>query len=338
MNFKLASVAAAVAATLALAACGGGGSGNGGFFPQPTPVPAPAPPPAPAPAPAPAPVPATTTYLYEALAPSVDLATFEATLQSQGARGFRFWSPLSSFDGTTTESALVFVKSIDVTYTYELKPATASAAALIAEANEAGGRGFRWVGPISINGTSYGIYRKESGTNAAYTYRSAPMPASKADYLSQGNAQGAEGYYNSAPFFQAGGDSLAVFEKNTASNATYAYELGEPVNSEAEGMAQFNEKGSRGFRFRGPASFPADGLAQMFVKDLSQSVTFAYETQAPQGTMAATIAQANELGARNFGVLGPLGTGNGTESRNFYFKPLDCTGPVMCAPTGPFGP
>lgn len=344
MSFKLAAVAAAVAATLALAACGGGGGGGGGGTlppgwgapPPPPPPPPPAPPPpAPPPAPAPAPVPAIRTFMYEALPPSADLGAFIATLQSQGARGFRFLTPLGATDGTVTESASVFVKYADASYTYEVKAETADSAAFLAQANEAGARGFRWVGPLSVNGTAFFLYRKESDSNATYSYRADPMPGSKAEYLAQANALGTQGYYNTAAFFQFGAEDRSVFEKDTTGNATYGYELGEFTNGEAEGMAQFNEKGSRGFRFRGPASF-TDGGAQTYVKDLSQSATFSYEALDTQPTMAALITQANAQGARNFGFLGPLSVGS--TSKIFYYKPTNCAGAVVCVPTGPFGP
>lgn len=273
--------------------------------------------------------------MYEALPPSTDPSAFSAALQSQGDRGFRFLTPLAAIDGTVIENASVFVKYADVGYAYELKAETADSAAFLAQANEAGARGFRWVGPLSVNGTGFFLYRKESNSSAAYSYRADPMPASKADYLAQANALGAQGYYNTAPFMQFGAEARSVFEKDTAGNATYGYELGEFASSEAEAMAQLDEKGSRGFRFRGPASFP-DGGAQTYVKDLSQAATFSYEALDLQPTMAAQITQANTQGARNFGLVGPIGLGSA--SKMLYYKPTNCTGTVVCVPTGPFGP
>lgn len=327
MKFRLAAVAAAVAATLALAACGGGGNDGNSFAPLgvlPVAPPAPAPPP---PAP-PAPAPATSTFLYEQVPYPADAAAFLHDLNTEGAKGFRFLSPLTA--PQSGAGANVYFKTGDTTYVYETKGVPADADAFLAQANEAGGRGYRWGGVIDVNGTSVVIYRKDSGTDATYTYRTATPATNRADFIASGNAQGGEGYFNITPAYGFGATMVAVFEKSSVGNATFAYELKDDASDTSGALAQFDEAGARGFRFRGPYSF-----GNIFVKDLSQSSTFTYQALAPQDTLAADIDQSNTVGANGYALLGPLGVGS--ESRNYYYKASNCTGPALCMPTSLFG-
>ncbi|MEZ2298162.1 hypothetical protein [Variovorax sp. RCC_210] len=336
MNFKLAAVAAAVAATLALAACGGGGGDNGASFapignivpPAPPAPPAPPPPPPPAPAPAPA----TNTFLYEQLPYPADNAGLLSNLNSEGAKGFMFLSAL----GSGGSAAHVYVKTGDATYVYELKSPPADAGAFLSQANEAGSRGFRWVGALAVGSTSTVVmlYRKDSDADATYTYRTEAPATDKDGFLAQVNAQGAAGYFNTAPGYGFGGVISAVFEKSSAGNATYAYELGDAASDTNGALAQFDEKGARGFRYRFPYMF-GSFKGSVFVKDLSQSSTFSYQALTEGATLEADIVQSNTLGATGYGFVGPLIVG--TEQRNYYYKPTNCAGVVICKPTSPFG-
>jgi hypothetical protein len=338
MNFKLAAVAAAVAATLALAACGGGGDNGASFAPignivPPAPPAPPAPPPpAEPPAPAPAPAPASNTFLYEKLPNPADAAGLLSDLNAEGAKGYMFLSPLASGGS----SAYVYVKTGDATYVYETKTPVASAADFLSQANEAGSRGFRWVGALSTGGAStVMVYRKDSdAAGATYTYHTEAAASDKDSFLAQVNAQGAAGYFNTAAAYGFGGDIVAVFEKSSAGNSTYAYEVGADAADTIGALAQFDEKGARGFRYRYP--YLLGGFSgSVFVKDLSQSSTFTYQALTEGATLDADIAQSNAVGADGYGFVGPLIVGS--ESRNYYYKPSNCTGIVICKPTNPFG-
>jgi hypothetical protein len=329
MKFRLAAVAAAVAATLALAACGGGGNDGNSFAPigvLPSPPPAPAPPPAEPPAPAPAPVPAASTFLYEQVPYPADGAAFLNDLNNEGAKGFRFLGPL----GSAPSAANVYVKTGSTTYVYETQSEPANSSAFLSQANDAGSRGFRWVGMTSANGVAVMMYRKDSGSDATYTYRTEGPASNKADYISRGNAQGSEGYYNTAPMIVFGSSTVSVFEKSSVGNSTFAYEVLDPAGDTAGALAQFTEEGARGFRYRGPF-----GFGNIFAKDLSQSSTFTYQALTPESTLAGLIEQANTVGANGFGFIGPLNVGS--ESRMYFYKAADCTGAALCMPTGPFG-
>lgn len=332
MKFRLAAVAAAVAATLALAACGGGGNDGNSFAPigvLPPPPPAPAPPPAEPPAPAPAPAPATSTFLYEQVPYPADDAAFLNDLNTEGAKGFRFLGALTA--AQSGAGANVYYKTGDITYVYETKAAPADADAFVAQANEAGGRGYRWAGASSVNNVPVMIYRKDSGTDATYTYRTEAAAASRSDFITRANAQGAEGYFNTAPAYGFGSAMVAVFEKSSVGNSTFAYEVKDDASDVDATLAQFEEAGARGFRFRGPYSF-----GNIFAKDLSQSSTFTYQALVPKDTLAEEIEQSNTVGADGFALIGPMAVNS--QTRNYYYKASNCTGPALCMPTSPFGP
>ncbi len=333
MKFRLAAIAAAVAATLALAACGGGGNdGNGfapiGVLPSPPPAPAPAPTPPPAEPPAPAPAPATSTFLYEQLPYPADGGAFLNDLNTEGTKGFRFLGALT--DAQSGAGANVYYKTGSITYVYETKATPTDASAFLAQANEAGGRGYRWAGASSVNNVPVMIYRKESGTDATYTYRTEAAAASRSEFITRGNAQGADGYFNTAPAYVFGSAMVAVFEKSSSGNSTFAYEVKDNASDVGATLAQFEEAGARGFRFRGPYSF-----GNIFAKDLSQSSTFTYQALVPKDTLSAELEQSNTLGADGFALIGPMIVNS--QTRNYYYKATNCTGPALCMPTSPFG-
>ncbi|SEK15543.1 MULTISPECIES: hypothetical protein [unclassified Variovorax] len=332
MNFKFAAVAAAVAATLALAACGGGGNDGNGFAPiggiPSVPAPAPAPEPVPEPEPAPEPAPAVSTFMYEQVPYPVDTAGFLNDLDTEGAKGFMFLSALTAPASGT--GANVYVKTGDTTYVYETKGEPADTAAFLLQANEAGGRGYHWVGADSVNGVSVMLYRKDSNTSATYSYRTDAAATNKTDFIAGSNAQGADGYFNVSPFFLFGGANVAIFEKSSDAGSTFSYEVKDDAADTNGALAQFEEAGARGFRFRGPAMF-----GNIFVKDLSQSTTFTFQAVPGQSTLEADIEKSNAMGAEGFAFVGPLVVGG--ENRTYYYKASNCTGRVLCMPTGPFG-
>ena len=343
MNFKPAAVAAATAVLLALTACGGGGSGGGGngfVLPPPPPPPPPPPAPAPAPTPAPAPVPnpGATTFLYEGLPVATTASAFFDSLAAQGARGFRFLSGFSFMSSpTTVDQVDGFVKTIDATYSYEKKPKATSNADLLNQLNEAGARGFQWAGELGVGSEVFNLYRKSSADTATYSYRVELQAASKAAYLTQANTQGASGFFNRTAAFGTGDPAgmVAVYEKSSVGNATFAYEMGDPINDHADYLAQFNERGARGFRFRTEFVF-SDGGGVIYTKDLSQSATFSFYSLAPTTSTTTLIQQANAEGAKKAALLGHLALSSG-EQKAYYFTPTDCNASPVCGPTSLFG-
>ena len=275
--------------------------------------------------------------MYEALPVSGESNAFAASLNAQGARGFRF---LSGFAFTTGPAAVEqvegYVRDADTTYSYELHPVVASNADFLSQANEAGGRGFQWVGAYGVTGSQFYIYRKTASTAGTFSYRLVAQAKSKADYLAQANGQGAEGYYNVTLSFIAGDPAaVSIYEKNSAGNATYGYEIGDLGSDDAAYLAQLNERGSRGFRFRTAFGF-SDGSGVIYAKDLSQSATFSFYGLTPATTSTTFIQQANAEGAKGSGLIGGLGLPGG-DIQTLYFTPTNCNTGSLCVPVSLFG-
>lgn len=319
------------------------GSHNGnspapGPAPAPPPGPAPAPqPPAPAPSPAPEPPPSpiTRTFLYEGLATPADSAAFLAQLNSQGARGFRFLSGFAFTTGPTTAEVVEgYVKDADSTYTYELLAPPADRTAMQAQLDAQGARGFSWGGAYIAGSDIVYIYRKDNSSAASYSYRVLLAESGNGAFLTQANAQGAQGYFNTTTAFGVGSDMVSVYEKASTGGATYGYELLDPPADDAGFYAQLNAQGARGYRFRTEFLF-SDAAKVLYAKDLSQASSFSFYGLASQSSSAAFIAQANAEGAKSSGLIGDYGLPSGGIS-TLYFTPKDCSG-LLCVPVSLFG-
>lgn len=347
MTFRLSTLA--VATALAVSACGGGGGGGTmlPILPGPAPAPAPEPPPpapappAPAPAPAPAPEPpppAARTFLYETLPAATSTSAFLAQLNAQGARGLRLLGGLAftqSPAGIELVEAYVRDTSASATYTYERQAPPADAAALAAQLEAQGARGFAWVGAYSVGGEISYIYQKQDASTTTFSYRVLPAQSAGADYLAQTNAQGAEGFFGFTPSYLIGGAAVAIYGKASGSAATFAYELLESPTADDAFMATLNSAGGRGFRLRTPYFF-TEGARLVMVRDVSQSATFSFFGLAPAGNAAAFVAQANAEGAKGNGYLGDYALPSGAIS-TLYFDETGCVDSVLCRPSSFLG-
>jgi len=327
-------------AVATLVACGGGG-GGGGFpvipsapAPAPAPSPPPAPPapsPAPAPGPAPAPAPAAFAPIYE-LSPSTgSKQEFLSQVNEEGAKGFRFLSPLG-FDGGANSQAL-FSKDADTTYTFVAKDLdlTAEVSDFQNELNEQGAQGYRWAGPLFLGDAGATVYRKDASATT-YSYVVQSQGSAAADFLAQANNLGASGYYITGPGYAVGSDAVTVFEK-ASTGAAYAYELLEPAGNENDFWEQLNAQGKRGFRFRTTYAF-SDGARVIYEKDTTQSSSFVFYGLDPQGTVSDFLSQANAEGKKGSAWIGDLVVPGGA-ARTLYVTPSACTG-ILCVSHGPF--
>jgi len=273
--------------------------------------------------------------MYEALPPVADAQAFLDQLNAQGARSFRFFSGLAfTTSPTSVEVVEAYVKDAETAYVFELLPVTSSAAELQDQLNAQGARGFKWGGPYSAGGQVRTLYRKDNNSASTYSYTVLSAPADSAGYLSQNNAQGANGYYSVGGGYMVGGTTVLVYQKDAQGSATYGYEaLGEP-GSDADFLAQLDAQGARGFRFKTGYGF-SDGARLLYEKDLSQSATFSYLSLQPAGNSADYIAQANAEGAKGNALVGDFGLPSG-QARMLYVKPANCSG-FLCDTRSLFG-
>lgn len=257
-------------------------------------------------------------------------SAFLTSANAQGARGYRFFSPMTFDDGSVDG----FVHDGASTYVFEGRPLAADSAAMATQLNSMGAQGYRWQGPTWLGRELFEVYRNDEPSSLSYSYTVSPVRASVTDYVSDLNSQGASGYYATSHFYSIGSGNpmYVVFEK--ASNAAvYAYEaLAEPTN-DAQYLEQLNAQGARGYRFRGSFYFD-QGSYLVYEKDTTQSATFVFSALSGSTTSSAFVAQANAQGQAGAAFVSGLVLPSGANV-DLFVTPSNCTG-VLCVTRSPF--
>ncbi len=267
--------------------------------------------------------------IYEALVETQDRATFLAQTNAQGARSFVILSPLI----VGGERINFYALDTPGVFTYRSLDTPATATAFEQLLNAQGADRYRFGGPL-VSGSYF--YRDEN-SNRTFSYRVLVQPGASADFLAQANAQGGEGYNYVLPLF-LGATSYAVYVKENGSNAVYAWASQPSIGgatAASDLVAQANAQGANGFKFRTPFFF-TDGQRNLYVKDTSQSATFAWKDNPDVASAAALVTQANAEGANGYVYRGSYSFSNPSQTRVFYFRPVNCSGSVLCSPSGPF--
>lgn len=340
-----------IAATAAsLAACGGS-NGGGGEFAAPAST---ATSPAREPVDASPKLPAARAFSYKAVqigapfgpeairggSPVVNVVGSAVTLEArrqlianEGASGWRHVNAHTMAYGSSGKAWVnheIFIKGGSQTYAYEWTSPAANAAALQAQLDEHGGRGFR-VGPHDAQ-----EYRKANGSTSVFSYRvikvEPPPFSSEAELLTRAKAQGAAGYRQIGDTLNLGTESVRIYEKELNSSGIYDYEaLPAPAN-DASLLAQLNTQGARGYRFKTSYDFGMEGsdVRHVYEKDLSQSSsTFRFYALEYDPSVDANFVQANAEGAKGNLVVGPK-TIDGVK-KMLYLTPENCSG-YICEP------
>ncbi len=136
-------------------------------------------------------------YHYKALTPATDAAAFLALINSEGALGYQFQGNVG-FDaggGSFVFSSLFSRNTATPTsYVYETAPTSASAAALVSQANAQGARNFLYRGGIVFGSVAFvtlSLYEKDNTRGDTFRYEHLPRSTTAANFLSQLNSQGA---------------------------------------------------------------------------------------------------------------------------------------------------
>lgn len=279
---------------------------------------------------------AATSVLYASAVNPTSPSDLLAQLNSQGASGYTWFTPVAFTGDGGTEFA-IYAKTGSATYTYDVLAMPTTLADTLAQANSEGARGFARVTPV-MAGIANGIpneviiYRHTVGSSAVYTYESLSTPTTDAGFLTQANAEGARGFFFTSVAAVTGGATAALYAKDSSSAAVYAY-TAQPLNaSSTDFLTQANAQGALGYKFYG-AFFFTGQTSSIYVKDTTQSARFTYSSQAAVTQASNYVSQANAQGANGLRLYGELQFGS--TPQNFYFLPQNCTG-LLCAPSGTF--
>jgi hypothetical protein len=131
-------------------------------------------------------------YTYEQVSDVTTSADFLAQANGEGQRGFSYFGVVGA--GTTAATYYVHDGS-GATYSYEVGPGGgATEAAIIAAKNAEGARGFRMRSGARLDGQSDNVYEKQASRAGAYSYETAPFPATPADVAALLTTEGAKGF------------------------------------------------------------------------------------------------------------------------------------------------
>ncbi len=137
------------------------------------------------------------TYQYRGLTPASSASTFLALVNSEGAQGYQYQGDVGiDSGGGNFVFASVFSRNSATpsTYSYETATITASAAALVVQANSQGARNFLYRGGIAFSGSfseTLSLYEKDNTRGDTFRYEQLARSATAPAFLSQTNAQGA---------------------------------------------------------------------------------------------------------------------------------------------------
>jgi hypothetical protein len=268
------------------------------------------------------------TQTYEALSPPTDATTFLTQLNTEGAKGFRYVvEEAFSGDGNATQN--IFVKDSAATYSYDLPTNESAQSDFLTQANQEGAKGYRYEGPLAF-GALY-MYRSDAASSV-YQYAATAEPTSESAFLASADAEGASGFWYYGPLL-LGSTSAALFIKDTSSTSTYTYDALTVPTTDADFVSQANGEGAKGYRYKGGFAFGTDSV-EAYIKDVSQSPSFTYQSQAFQTTSAAFIQQANAQGAQSAGWLANLVFGTDADD-SYYFSATNCSG-FLCSTLNTF--
>lgn len=131
-------------------------------------------------------------YTYESLATPTTDAGFLTQANAEGARGF-FFGGVAAVMGGATAALYANDSSSAARYAYTAQPLNNSSAAFLTQANAQGALGYKFYGAFFFTGQTSSIYVKDTTQSAQFTYSSQAAVTQVSNYVSQANAQGANG-------------------------------------------------------------------------------------------------------------------------------------------------
>ncbi|MFK7967379.1 MAG: hypothetical protein AB8C46_25745 [Burkholderiaceae bacterium] len=167
------------------------------------------------------------------------------------------------------------------------------------EANQEGLSGFRYRSGQAFGGVTESIYIKDNSTDSRFDHRLLAPSANIDDLIIQANAQGAEGYrFRGNLVFDPGGadETVALYTRNSAVVAAYAYEAREPDNTAAGRLSQLNDQGVRGYRYISDFVFGGTTTRSLYASNTSEAARYVYQLLDTPTDSAAFLQQLTEQG------------------------------------------
>ena len=193
-----------------------------------------------------------------------------------------------------------------------------SVSALVAQATAMGQQGYAYVSGVAGNANDMGnLYFKDSTrTGSRLTYAADAAAVSVPQLITALNARGADGWAYKSDLAFGNDGAFSLFVKDSARPAKYSYAADAAGANWAAELAQFNSRGSQGYRFIGPITYGTTGaISNLYMRSSSPPATYSYATQPvpAAGSSAAQFeAVLDNMGAQRAVFIAEYGSADGS--------------------------
>lgn len=131
------------------------------------------------------------TYTYTTTGLPADANAFLTQANGQGQSGYWFVGPLMV--GAVQANVYMKNDASNATYTYDALAPTSTVGDFIAQANSEGAKGYRAKGAMAFGTAISWVYVKDQTQSPTFTYQSAAIQSTGANFVQQANTFGAQG-------------------------------------------------------------------------------------------------------------------------------------------------
>ena len=160
-----------------------------------------------------------------------------------------------------------------------------------------------------------------------YSYQ---LLSTSSDFLSQANAEGANGYIWKFSYMFSGTINN-IFTKDKTETDIFTYKLLDATNNSSDFLIQANSEGANGYIWKGNYIFSGT-TKSIYIKNAAESNTFTYKLLDATSSSSDFLAQVNSEGANGYiwkgnyifsGTTKSIYIKNAAESNTFTYKLLD---------------
>lgn len=184
------------------------------------------------------------SYFYASFPSETSKLSFLALVNEQGKKGFKYWSDY--YLGPSMSSIFFQNKLSEERYSYKALTPAMSSAEFLAQANNEGAAGSRYLGNYMFADGTISLYVKNDARSGTFSYLVTQYFDSSSEFLSKANELGAQGFRFIGPrAFKDGG--FSIFVRDNAKNDQFSYKIQTITTSQndysgREGSKVFLEK------------------------------------------------------------------------------------------------
>lgn len=267
---------------------------------------------------------------YKVEAASTNFSAFLTQLNTEGAAGYRRSGPRVFFSGSTIVNRELYVRDLlnPSTYQYQFDIVETSPTPFLAQLNEHGAEGFAFAGLYRVPNTvaEQSLYENDTSENATYEYQLVGVGSASTN-IADLNTAGINGWQWIGPYV-FGNELLDLCVREVGTAATFSYTTEASLDGENATLAQLNEEGAEGRRWRGSFLTSTESEAlNIFEKKTPSTKTYTYRSRAQESSEQGFLNAANEEGEAGFYYRGPFFFTNpsGSIFRDFYASVSDET-------------